>query len=115
MLAIQCIDADQSLEMKLIKNLDYPLNVADNVMAKLETQNMDGLAKLENVVVVMSEDLFLSNNSHKKFQKSLKILIKVEKNNQIEVNLQNLLEKYCDVTMQEKNIDIEGLIKILKK
>lgn len=114
MLALQFVDADEYVGLNLIRSVDFPLDIADREMETIEDRSISSIANKDKIVISMSDDLFLSNKCYKKFEKSLKILVKIEKNDKIEANLQILLEKYCDIVINEKDIDFDKLIKMLK-
>lgn len=114
MLSLTLINADDNLDERLMKSLDFPLDVAHNSMSNIERNLLLDLSNRDNSVIAMSDNIFLANGNSKIFKKSLKILVKIDKNEKITNSLQNLLEKYCDVTLSEKNIDFDKLITLLR-
>lgn len=114
MLSLTLINADDDLEARLMKSLDFPLDVAQYSMDNLEKNLLTDLSDRDNIVICMSDDVFLANENSKIFKKSLKILVKIDKTEKITNGIQNLLEKYCDVTLHEKNIDFDKLITLLR-
>jgi len=114
MLSLACIDADNLIEERLLRSIDYPLDLADDIMRNSETNLIKSLSNTDRCVICINDDTFLSNKNFEIFKKSLKILVNIEKNNKLEENLQKLLEKYCDVIINEKDIDFDKLITLLR-
>ena len=113
-LSLSFINADDEVDVALVGGLDFPLEVTKLSMANIERQILMTLSDRDDSVISIQNGTFLANENYKIFQKSLKILVKIDENEKISQNLQKLLEKYCDVTIREKDIDFHKLITLLR-
>lgn len=113
-LSLSFINADDKLEAGLVGSLDFPLEITKLSMVNIERQILMTLSDKDDSVISIQDDTFLANENYKIFQKSLKILVKIDKNEKFSQNLQRLLESKCDVTIHEKNIDFDKLITLLR-
>ena len=113
-LSLSFINADDKLDAGLVGGLDFPLEISKLSMTNIERQILMTLSDRDDSVISIQDDTFLANENYKIFQKSLKILVKIDKNEKISQNLQKLLEKYCDVTIHEKDINFDKLITLLR-
>lgn len=115
MLTLEYIDADELLAEKIVKIPDYPLSITDDLMRIIESNLAQFIADKDKCVISISDDMFLSDGMYKNFKKSLKILIKTAQNEEINAKIQDLLEKYCDVVIDDKELDFENIFKLIKK
>lgn len=83
-------------------------------LEKLEKSYIEEISNFNNVIISIPHDMFISNKNYKLLKKSLKIHVKFNLNNEILENLDNLLEKYADVTILNDNF-MNQAFKILKE
>ena len=83
------------------------------VADKFEKEFLENLTEREGVIYI-SNDMFLSNKNYKILASSVKVNALDYELNEIEQGIQNLLTKYCDLTVENNQDSIENLIKKLK-
>ena len=108
------VDANEQFDKDLLANLDYPMNLVDEILVQKENLLINNLVKKEKVIISMSDDMFLSNEHYKIFENSLTILILDEKLGKIKKNIQNLIKKHVKFAFAKNDIKTEDVIKIIR-
>ena len=108
------VDANEQFDKDLLANLDYPMNLVDEILVQKENLLINNLVKKEKVIISMSDDMFLSNEHYKILENSLTILILDEKLGKIKKNIQNLIKKHVKFAFAKNDIKTEDVIKIIR-
>ncbi len=108
------IDANEQFDKDLLANMEYPIYLVDEILVQKENVLIKNLVKKENVVISISDDMFLSNEHYKFFENSLVFLIIDEKVGKIQKNIQNLLKKHVNFTFDKNEISTNDIIKIIR-
>lgn len=110
-LQIPNYDADELIKCNLINSIDFPLSVSGDVMNAKEKLVLKELSEMENVIITLTDDEFVSNENYKLFSNSFLILLEIDLKNDIKKNIQNLIKKHCNYSENIKNLKINKLIK----
>lgn len=105
-LKFEYIDLSIIFDADLLSSINLPFVVIDDILKQKESYNYSEISTKEKVVFSIDNESYLSNNNHENFKNSYTILIKLQKNDKIMLNLQNLLEKYCKFSIFHENDDI---------
>ena len=109
------VNADEIVEIEVIKHPNVSLSNADSVMNDIEKNVILRLVD-ENKAISISPEMFVSNKNFKRFDRFVKVYIKLSKNNLIsKINYNNnaktqqrlvmldeidlLLDKLCTITL----------------
>lgn len=112
MLKFNYIDANSSFDDYLLATADNPLILIDEVLQKTETNLLKGFAKENNVVIGVSNDMFLSNSNYKLFSKSKIVLIECKNLTKITKKMQTFMQGIASITINE-GTSTKELAKIL--
>lgn len=105
------IDMNECFENYLLINYNLPIDLVNEVLELKETQLVKKMAKKNNVLLFISDDMFLSNQSYLILKDCLKILIYDKNKKEIDHAIQETIKKYCDLSMEQEKIDINEIIK----
>ena len=103
---------DASLELEKLLLTDFRSSMFNSDTPAKETKLISYLAKQNNSVLAIDNEMFLSNENYKQFKKSVTLLIEIKNDNEIAFNLQDLLKKYCKFSTTETKI--EKILTLLK-
>ena len=112
-LNMQHIDFDEIIKNGLINSLDYPLSISNEIMQIKEKSILEELADMENVIISLTDDEFISNENYMLFDNSFVILLEVGYKNNIKENIQKLIKKHCNYSVDVKKIKINSLVKVI--
>lgn len=109
-LCCEHIDFKLEFEKIILQTIHNPLIATDDILQIKESELLKKINSLNNVVVSLNDDVFLSNSNYKIFENSFTVLIVSEFNNKIKENIQNLLKKYTKIHIKEDDLNINELI-----
>ena len=108
------IDANEQFDKDLLDNMDYPIFLVDEILVQKENILIKNLSNKENVIICMSDDMFLSNEHYKNFENDETILIIDENLDKIKKNIQNLIKEHVKHVFNKKDIKTNDIIKIIR-
>lgn len=107
-LKTKLLDASALFEKTVMQTVDKPLFLLEETLQQQEADLCKQLS-LKDGVVAIADDMFLSNQNHKIFKNSQKILIKVQNNGKLKQKIENLLQTHAnfvvDATTDFKDIE----------
>ena len=104
-------------EMKVIfgsdsQNEQFARLVLTALVMRLDP-TLEELADMENVIISLTDDEFISNENYMLFDNSFVILLEVGYKNNIKENIQKLIKKHCNYSVDVKKIKINSLVKVI--
>ncbi len=112
-LKLNYVDANSRFDDLLIASIDAPTILVDESLQEKETEIICELANLNDVVVGITNEMFLSNENYKNFANSKIVLITVENLKKINQNIQNFIKNLASLGVNE-DVSEEQLAKMLK-
>lgn len=101
------INANEVFNKTLLKSVADPVLLVDDELNAKESELCFKLAKTEDVVVAMSDDMFLSNENYKFFQNSKKVMVLSKNLGKTKKNIEKLIQSRCNFAIQnEDNLDL---------
>ena len=107
------VDFDDRLEEYLLATIDIPTILVDEILNEKESELLDELVKEQNVVLTLANDTFLSNENYKLLKNCIVVLISVENLAKVQKKLEEAIQKYSNVVVNENCTEIE-LFKLIK-
>ena len=101
------INANEVFNKTLLKSVADPVLLVDDELNAKESELCFKLAKTDDVVVAMSDDMFLSNENYKFFQNSKKFLVFSKNLGKTKKNIEKIIQSRCNFAIQnEDNLDL---------
>ena len=97
-LNLKFLNASNIFNKTLLESANDPVLLIDDELNEQESLLCQKLAAQDDVVVAMSDDMFLSNENYKNFKNFTKILLKTKTSSKIKQNIENLLQSHSTIT-----------------
>ncbi len=109
-LGLQHINFNFEYDKVLLNSINQSVFETNEILEKQETVLLKNLIELNNVLISIDDDAFLSNSNYKLLNNVLTILIEKKENDKILNNIQKLIKKHCKLTINQENIELNSIL-----
>lgn len=109
-LNLQHVNFNSEYDKILLTSINQSLFETNDIMEEKETILLKNLIDLDNVIISINDDAFLSNVNYKLLNNILTILIEKKENDKILNNIQKLIKKHCKLIINQENIEINSIL-----
>lgn len=108
------IDFNEHFENYLLINYNLPIDLVNEVLEKKETLLIKKIAKKSKILLYIVDDAFLSNQNYMILKDFFKIFIYDKGKFEIDHAIQDVIKKYCDLSIEQSEIDINEIVKSIR-
>ena len=94
----------------LLSTVNQSIFEIDDVLQSQEKRLLSKLLNIDNVVLSVNDDTFLSNNNYLIFKDVLTICVDKKENDKILNNIQKLIKKHCKLVIKQENFEINSIL-----
>lgn len=94
----------------LLSTVNQSVFEIDDVLQSQEKRLLSKLLNIDNVVLSVNDDTFLSNNNYLIFKDVLTICVEKKENDKILNNIQKLIKKHCKLVIKQENFEINSIL-----